>query len=146
MRRFWIYGVLLHFTIFCCKVSFLRFTLLCREISFGTIYALLRGENFSQNCARGEKMTNMRYATVVPLWAQVEKANVICRGIYVIKTLADLRQCIVDNLDNVLMPAHRHGGGLVNTNCVAAAKYTLVCPATHSWKINFCTWLCTWLY
>ena len=40
---------------------FLQFTLFCREISFGTIYALLRGEKFSQNCARGEKMTNMRY-------------------------------------------------------------------------------------
>ena len=41
---------------------FLQFTLFCREISFGTIYALLCGEKFSQNCARGEKMTNMRYA------------------------------------------------------------------------------------
>ena len=35
---------------------FLRFTLFCREISFGMIYALLRGEN----CACGEKITNMR--------------------------------------------------------------------------------------
>ena len=41
---------------------FLQFTLFCCEISFGTIYALLRGEKFSKNCARGEKMTNMRYA------------------------------------------------------------------------------------
>ena len=44
-----IYGVLLHFTIFCCQISFfLQFTLFCRETSFGTIYAILRGEKFSQ--------------------------------------------------------------------------------------------------
>ena len=41
--------------VFCCilqyfvaKSVFLQFTLFCREISFGTIYALLRGEKFSQ--------------------------------------------------------------------------------------------------
>ena len=41
--------------VFCCilqyfvaKSVFLQFTLFCREISFGTIYAVLRGEKFSQ--------------------------------------------------------------------------------------------------
>ena len=41
--------------VFCCilqyfvaKSVFLQFTLFCREISFGTIYAILRGEKFSQ--------------------------------------------------------------------------------------------------
>ena len=42
-----IYGVLSHFTIFCCTIIFLRFTPFCREISFGMIYALLRGEKLS---------------------------------------------------------------------------------------------------
>ena len=58
-----IYGVLLHFTIFCCQISFfcnlrcfvakpvlVRFTRFCVE------------KNLAKNCARGEKMTNMRYA------------------------------------------------------------------------------------
>ena len=45
---FTIYGVLSHFTIFCCKIIFLRFTLFCREICFGTIYTLLRGDKMSQ--------------------------------------------------------------------------------------------------
>ena len=56
------YGVLLHFTIFCCQISFfcnlrcfvaksvlVRFTRFCVE------------KNLAKNCARGEKMTNMRY-------------------------------------------------------------------------------------
>ena len=33
---------------FVAKSVVLRFTLFCREISFGTIYALLRGEKFSE--------------------------------------------------------------------------------------------------
>ena len=61
-----IYGVLLHFTIFCCQISFfcnlrcfvaksvlVRFTRFCVE------------KNLAKNCARGEKMTNMRYVHVV---------------------------------------------------------------------------------
>ena len=43
---------------------FLRFTLFCREISFGMIYALLRGEKFSQKLCLWRKITNMRYAIV----------------------------------------------------------------------------------
>ena len=54
-----IYGILLHFTLFCCKISFyavlsqirfLRFTRYCVE------------KNLAKNSARGEKMTNIRYA------------------------------------------------------------------------------------
>ena len=37
------------------------------EIRFGEIYALLRGENFVKNLVGGEKMTNIRYATVCQL-------------------------------------------------------------------------------
>ena len=43
-----IYGVLSHFTIFCCKISIFAIYAVCREICFGTIYALLRGEKLSQ--------------------------------------------------------------------------------------------------
>ena len=59
-----IYGILLHFTLFCWNISFLssiyavlsqnrllRFTHSCAE------------KNLAKNSARGEKMTNMRYET-----------------------------------------------------------------------------------
>ena len=43
-----IYGILLHFAMFCCKISFFAsYAVLSRNL-FCTIYALLRGEKFSQ--------------------------------------------------------------------------------------------------
>ena len=57
-----IYGILLHFTLFCCQICF-----------FLAIYAVLSHyrffrfthyyveKNLAKNSARGEKMTNMRY-------------------------------------------------------------------------------------
>ena len=40
-----IYGILLHFAMFCCKISFFAsYAVLSRNL-FCTIYALLRGEN-----------------------------------------------------------------------------------------------------
>ena len=50
-----IYGVLSHFTIFCCKISIFAIYAVCREICFGTIYALLRGEKLSQKIGPVEK-------------------------------------------------------------------------------------------
>ena len=65
-----IYGVLLHFTIFCCQISFfLQFTLFCRETSFGTIYAILRGEKFSQKLCPWRK--NDKYE----VWTHGTAAN-----------------------------------------------------------------------
>ena len=57
-----IYGILLHFTLFCC--IFLRFTLFCRIIGFLRFTRYYVEKNLAKNSARGEKMTNMRYATV----------------------------------------------------------------------------------
>ena len=77
-----IYGVLLHFTIFCCQISFfcnlrcfvaksvlVRFTRFCVE------------KNLAKNCARGEKMTNMRYGP--PLFL---RQNIIPRSITIIRS------------------------------------------------------------
>ena len=62
-----IYGILLHFTLFCCQICF-----------FLAIYAVLSHyrffrfthyyveKNLAKNSARGEKMTNMRYALYSP--------------------------------------------------------------------------------
>ena len=45
-----IYGILLHFTLFCCKKFCFFFNLRCfSKNRFVAIYALLCGENFSQN-------------------------------------------------------------------------------------------------
>ena len=56
------YGVLSHFMLFCSRISFfVIYAVLSRNI-YLAIHALLRGEKFNKkNCARGEKMTNMRY-------------------------------------------------------------------------------------
>ena len=35
------------------------------QTRFVVIYALLHGENLSKNCARGEKMTNIRYELAI---------------------------------------------------------------------------------
>ena len=40
---------------------FLQFTLFCRKISFGAITRFCVEKNLAKKCARGEKMTNMRY-------------------------------------------------------------------------------------
>ena len=56
-----IFDVLSHFMLFCCKISLLCDLRCFIEFYFVAIYALWRGEKLSQNCACGEKMTNMRY-------------------------------------------------------------------------------------
>ena len=56
-------GILLHFTLFCFKISFFFVNLRCFVAKSGfPIYALLCGKNLAKNSARGEKMTNIRYA------------------------------------------------------------------------------------
>ena len=49
-----IYVVLSHFTLFCCKISFLAFLLFCCKIYFVAIYALLRGETLSPKVEKNE--------------------------------------------------------------------------------------------
>ena len=57
-----IYGILLHFALFCWKIYFFFVDLRCFIAKlFFAIYALLRGEKIAKNSACGEKMTNIRY-------------------------------------------------------------------------------------
>ena len=60
-----IYGVLSHFTIFCCKISFfcdLRCFVAKSVLAWFTRFCVEK--NLAKNCACGEKITNMRYAIV----------------------------------------------------------------------------------
>ena len=50
--------------ILCCFVAKCWFMQFCRDICFVAIYALLRGEKFSQELRPVEKMTNMRYGAI----------------------------------------------------------------------------------
>ena len=60
---FVVYGILLHFALFCWKICFFFVDLRCFVAKlFSAIYALLCGEKLAKNSARGEKMTNIRYA------------------------------------------------------------------------------------
>ena len=62
-----IYGILLHFKLFCCKICvFLRFTLFCRKIGLLRFTRFCVEKILAKNSVRGEKMTNMRYGPKVP--------------------------------------------------------------------------------
>ena len=54
-----IYGILLHFTPFCC--NFLAFYAVLSQNWFLRLTRYCVEKNLVQNSARGEKMTNMRY-------------------------------------------------------------------------------------
>ena len=57
-----IYGILLHFKLFCCKICvFLRFTLFCRKIGLLRFTRFCVEKILAKNSVRGEKMTNIRY-------------------------------------------------------------------------------------
>ena len=57
-----IYGILLHFKLFCRKMCvFLRFTLFCRQIGLLQFTRFCVEKILAKNSVRGEKMTNMRY-------------------------------------------------------------------------------------
>ena len=57
-----IYGILLHFKLFCCKICvFLRFTLFCRKIGLLRFTRFCVEKILTKNSVRGEKMTNIRY-------------------------------------------------------------------------------------
>ena len=57
-----IYGILLHFTLFCCKICFFLaiFAVLSHDrfLRFTRYYV---EKNLAKNSACGEKMTNIRY-------------------------------------------------------------------------------------
>ena len=58
-----IYGILLHFKLFCCKICvFLRFTLFCRKIGLLRFTRFCVEKIIAKNSVRGDKMTNMRSA------------------------------------------------------------------------------------
>ena len=58
-----IYGILLHFKLFCCKICVvLRFTLFCRKIGLLRFTRFCVEKILTKNSVRGEKMTNIRYA------------------------------------------------------------------------------------
>ena len=46
--------------VFCCKIRFLQFTLFCHEIVLSRFTRYCVEKIWAKNCARGEKMTNMR--------------------------------------------------------------------------------------
>ena len=56
---------------FVAKYVFLQFTLFCREICFGTIYALLRGEKFSQKLGK----VQFQLKSSVPTFVEVGRAQ-----------------------------------------------------------------------
>ena len=61
-----IYGILLHFKLFCCKICvFLAIYAVLSQNWFVAIYALMCGENFSKNSVRGEKW---QILGMVPIW------------------------------------------------------------------------------
>ena len=52
-----IYGILLHFTLFCCKICFFwRFTLFCRKLVFLRFTRYCVEKNLAKNSTRGEKL------------------------------------------------------------------------------------------
>ena len=59
-----IYGILLHFTLFWCRIClFLRFTLFCRKIGLLRFTRYCVEKILAKNSARGEKMTIIRYGS-----------------------------------------------------------------------------------
>ena len=67
-----IYGILLHFTLFWCRIClFLRFTLFCRKIGLLRFTRYCVEKILAKNSARGEKMTNTRYG--VPMVGNARK-------------------------------------------------------------------------
>ena len=59
---------------------FLQFTLFCREICFGTIYALLRGEKFSQKLCPWRKNDKYEVCTTAvqcPYKNQAKTSNMV---------------------------------------------------------------------
>ena len=59
-----IYGILLHFTLFWCRIClFLRFTLFCRKIGLSQFTRFCVEKILATISDRGEKMTNMRYGS-----------------------------------------------------------------------------------
>ena len=60
-----IYGILLHFTLFCCKICiFLVFYAVLSQNRFLWFTRYCVEKNLAKNSSRGEKMTNMRYEGV----------------------------------------------------------------------------------
>ena len=60
-----IYGILLHFTLFWCRIClFLRFTLFCRKIGLLRFMLYCVEKMLAKNSARGEKVTNIRYVYI----------------------------------------------------------------------------------
>ena len=58
-----IYGILLHFKLFCCKkLCFLAIYAVLSQIGFWRFTHICVEKILAKNSVRGEKMTNMRYA------------------------------------------------------------------------------------
>ena len=64
-----IYGILLHFTLFCCNFFFLAIFAVLSHDRFLRFTRYYVEKNLAKNSARGEKMTNMRYAPLLPHWS-----------------------------------------------------------------------------
>ena len=58
-----IYGILLHFTLFCCKKFFFAIYAVFRKISLLQFTRYCVEKILAKNSDRGEKMTNIRYAS-----------------------------------------------------------------------------------
>ena len=53
------------FMFFCCKIGFVAIYALLSQISFVAIKALLCGEKITKHCVCGEKMTNIKYNSII---------------------------------------------------------------------------------
>ena len=87
-------------------------------------------------------------ATLTTGRGQFEKSKShLCPEIYVIKNSIWSPQTMKHWSGKIIWIMCKTWCGLLNTCCVAVPKYTPKTRSeTHSWKINFCTRLCTCLY
>ena len=58
--------------VFCCKICVLQFTLFCHEIVLSRFTRYCVEKIWAKICARGEKLTNMRYASA---WKWYKKGS-----------------------------------------------------------------------
>ena len=71
-----IYGILLHFTLFCCKICiFLVFYAVLSQNRFLWFTRYCVEKNLAKNSSRGEKMTNMRYEHLWICWPHFSVEN-----------------------------------------------------------------------
>ena len=103
---------------------FLQFTLFCREISFGTIYALLRGEKFSQKVCLSRKNDKYQVCACVDNFSWLSRSHKLTQASCTISKARSLGS-------GALIMAHElghnmgadHDGEGVNEDCDGAHQH-----------------------